>query len=97
MIHLSIKEGGVYLLVPDKERVNDGVNFLSAFEGAGGGVHELYLEAEDVALTGKQAHKEVPFGGCVTVQGHYGAFRAHFFRDGGHEGLGHFLRAASLD
>ncbi len=97
MIHLPVKEGGVYFLVPDKERVNYGVNLLSAFEGAGGGVHELYLEPEDVALTGQQAHKEVPFGGGVTIQGHYGAFRAHFFRDGGHEGLGHLLGAASLD
>ena len=57
MIDLAIEQCRVYFLVPDEQRVDDGVDFLSAFEGTLITVHKLNLETEDIAFPGQEAHQ----------------------------------------
>ena len=97
MIHLSVQERGVYLLVPYEERVDDGVYLFTALERACGAVYEFDFESEHVALACQQAHHQVELCGRIAVEGYDGAFRAHLVRDGGYKLLGHGLRAAGYD
>ncbi len=94
MIDLAIEQCRVYLLVPDEQRVDDGVDFLSAFEGTLITIHKLNLETEDIAFPGQEAHHEVPLGAGITVKGNDGAFLLYFGGDGRHEGFGNMLVAA---